>query len=81
MLPPQPGHSPPIVHRDLSSNNVLLRSDMTAKISDLGVSKTLGPVEISGMMRTLDTRAYMPPEIMKANPVYDVNIDEFSYGI
>lgn len=73
--------TPPIVHQNLSSNNVLLRSDMTAKISDLGISKILGPAQTSSTMRTHGTPAYMPPEMMKANPTYDVSIDKFSYGI
>ena len=33
--------SDPIIHRDLSANNVLLSTDMRAKISDLGVAKIL----------------------------------------
>ena len=33
------GRSPPIIHRDLSSNNVLLTPSMNAKIADLGVAR------------------------------------------
>ena len=75
--------APPIIHRDLSSNNVLLTSDMTAKISDLGVARILNltPLQVSRMTHTPGTPAYMPPEAMIANPTYDTSIDEFSYGI
>ena len=75
--------TPPIVHRDLSANNVLLASNMTAKISDLGVAKILNltPQQMSRMTHTPGTAAYMPPEAMRANPRYDTTIDEFSYGV
>ena len=75
--------TPPIVHRDLSANNVLLTPNMTAKISDLGVARILNltPQQMSRMTRTPGTPAYMPPEAMEANPRYDAKIDEFSYGI
>ena len=75
--------TPPIVHRDLSANNVLLTPNMTAKISDLGVARILNltPQQMSRMTRAPGTPAYMPPEAMKANPRYDARIDEFSYGI
>ena len=74
---------PPIIHRDLSSNNVLLTPNMTAKISDLGVARILNltPLQVSRMTQTPGTPAYMPPEVMVANPKYDTSIDEFSYGI
>ena len=75
--------TPPIIHRDLSSNNVLLTPNMTAKISDLGVARILNltPLQVSRMTQTPGTPAYMPPEVMVANPKYDTSIDEFSYGI
>ena len=75
--------TPPIVHRDLSANNVLLASNMTAKISDLGVARILNltPQQMSRMTRAPGTPAYMPPEARRANPRYDSRIDEFSYGV
>ena len=56
---------------------------MTAKISDLGVARILNltPLQVSHMTETPGTPAYMPPEVMIANPKYDTSIDEFSYGI
>ena len=62
---------PTIVHRDISSNNILLTSDMTAKISNLGVAKILSiPYhQISRMTQTPGTPAFMPPEVMVAKPV------------
>ena len=75
--------TPPIIHRDLSANNVLLTLNMSAKISDLGVARMLNltPLQVSRMTETPGTPAYMPPEVMKANPKYDTSVDEFSYGI
>jgi len=34
-------HDPPIVHRDLSPNNILLIAHYLVKISDLGVAKVI----------------------------------------
>ena len=75
--------TPPIVHRDLSANNVLLTPNMTAKISDLGVAKILNltPLQVSRMTRAPGTLAYMPPEALSEEPRYDTRIDEFSYGV
>ena len=56
---------------------------MKAKISDLGVAKILNvsPLKVSHMTQTPGTAAFMPPEVMTANPTYNTSIDEFSYGM
>ena len=75
--------TPPIIHRDLSSNNVLLTTYMNAKISDLGVARILdiSPQKAFQMTEAPGTPAYMPPEVMIASPVYNSSVDTFSYGI
>ena len=77
--------SPPIIHRDLSANNVLLTSNMNAKLSDLGVAKILNltPTRMTKMTQTKapGTPCYMPPEALTAKPKYTTKIDVYSYGI
>ena len=75
--------TPPIIHRDLSSNNVLLTPNMTAKISDLGVARILNliPLQVNRMTQTPGTPHFMPPEVMIPNPLYNISVDVFSYGI
>ena len=72
---------PPIIHRDLSANNVFLSSSMQAKISDLGVAKVLdiSPTEKTHITQTQapETDSYMPPEALVDRPTYDTSIDVF----
>ena len=72
--------SAPIIHRDISSNNILLTTNMLAKISDLGVARIF---KFTASFTTFcpGTPVYMPPEAMTSNPKYDESIDVFSYGI
>ena len=77
--------SPPIIHRDLSANNVLLTPNMNAKLSDLGVAKILNltPARMTQMTQTKapGTPCYMPPEALTAKPKYTSKIDIYSYGV
>ena len=74
---------PRIIHRDLSSNNILLTPILGAKIADLGVARILNmsPLQASTMTKDPGTTIYMPPEAMVESPHYDTSIDAFSYGI
>ena len=70
----------PIVHRDLTANNVLLTPDLSAKISDLGVAKILNQ-PMSKMTHCPGTPPYMPPEVFLDDPNYSTKVDSFSYGV
>ena len=73
-------HHPPIVHRDLSPNNVLLTSQFVAKISDLGVAKAIKADSKKTKTRAPGTIDFMPPEALQEIPEYSLPLDIFSYG-
>ena len=72
--------SPPLVHSDLSTNNILLNEcTFVAKLSDFGMTRALDftSTKLSFAKGTL---AFMPPEIMQRRPEYGVEVDIFSFG-
>ena len=71
---------PPIVHRDLTANNILLNSNFIAKISDLGVSRMADTFKRQQLTKAPGNAVVMPPEALKDNPSYDHKLDVFSYG-
>ena len=73
-------HHPPIVHRDLSPNNVLLTAHHVAKISDLGVAKVIQADSRKTMTKAPGTVDFMPPEALDKSPVYGPPMDVFSFG-
>lgn len=76
------GQVPPIIHRDLTSRNVLLNSDASiAKIADLGNAHVIDLTKASeALSRNPGTLVYMPPETMDSLPYYDTSLDIFSFG-
>ena len=72
-----------IIHRDLSSNNVLLIGPGNrAKVTDFGMSKLADAnPRMTPMTMCPGTLAYMPPEALKEPPVYSKKLDCFSFGV
>ena len=77
-------HSNDIIHRDLSSNNVLMIGNSRAKVTDFGMAKLAGAnlqaTRVS-LTQTPGADVYMPPEATKIPPVYTEKIDCFSHGV
>ena len=77
-------HSNNIVHRDLSSNNVLLTGNIRAKVTDFGMAR-LSDLNAQATHLTFTmcpgTDVYMPPEAVDDKPVYTEKIDCFSFGV
>ena len=77
-------HSNDIIHRDLSSNNVLLIGEGSrAKVTDFGMSKLIGMNPRMTPAQTLcpGTPVYMPPEALVNPPRYSNKLDCFSHGV
>ena len=71
-----------IIHRDLSSNNVLLIAGSRAKVTDFGMSKLSEMhLRVTPLTQCPGTLAYMPPEALKVPPVYSKKLDIFSNGV
>jgi len=68
-------HDPPIVHRDLSPNNILLTTHHVAKISDLGVAKVIKADIRKTLTKAPGTVDFMPPESLANIPVYGPAMD------
>ena len=75
-------HSNDIIHRDLSSNNVLVIAKSRAKVTDFGMSKLAGAAPtMTPLTMCPGTQAYMAPEALEEPPRYTKKLDVFSEGV
>ncbi|RLN98447.1 hypothetical protein BBJ28_00019814, partial [Nothophytophthora sp. Chile5] len=71
--------TPPLVHRDLKSRNVLLSGEMQAKVTDFGTSRYKSVDET--MTAAVGTGRWLAPEVISGSSTYDQSVDVFSFGV
>nr|XP_056700319.1 serine/threonine-protein kinase STK11 [Euleptes europaea] len=76
-------HSQGIVHKDIKPGNLLLTTDGTLKISDLGVAEALHPFAEDDVCRTSQgSPAFQPPEIANGLDTFSgFKVDIWSAGV
>ena len=74
---------PPILHRDLKSQNILLDEAGHAKLADFGLSRVKQEIRSSQSKQGegVGTVGWMAPELFKRRARYELGSDMYSYGM
>ena len=71
---------PCVLHRDLTSNNILLTNDFRAKVTDFGQARFYVDADQQKLTEQPGTKMYMPPEGLRPEPKYGKPLHRFSFG-
>lgn len=73
-------HRKGIIHRDVKSQNVLIKPDGTVKLSDFGIALANGSMQITSKDSVLGSVHYLAPELSKGRQA-SMQSDIYSLGI
>jgi serine/threonine protein kinase len=71
--------SPPIVHRDLKCQNILVNDEGKAKVSDFGLSKTIS--RTIGNASRMGTLNWLAPEVLRGDVHHSTAVDVYAFGM
>lgn len=71
----------PVMHGNLTSNNVLLTYQNVCKISDVGLAQAFEERRLTLHEQNPTTRAYMPIAVLYKMQAFDHRVDVYSLGI
>ncbi|KAK7406631.1 hypothetical protein VNO78_08260 [Psophocarpus tetragonolobus] len=74
--------SPPHIHKDIKSSNILLDGDFRGKVANLSLSRCLegGDDQFPATRHIVGTRGYMAPEYLE-NGLVSTKLDVYAFGV
>ena len=74
------GNSPPLIHRDLKTSNLLADENGKVKVCDFGLSEFKSSADGATSGRPIGTPLYMAPEVMTGGSITEA-VDVYSMGL